>query len=49
MKTLTVVVPFGIMKPPNRNIAITEKSAEDAATDGFRNTEASKRNIDIDT
>ncbi|KAK2970227.1 hypothetical protein RJ640_021663 [Escallonia rubra] len=39
----------GIMKPPNRNITSKEKRAEDAATDGFRNTEAMKRNDDMDT
>ena len=39
----------GIMNPPNKNITNKEKRPQDAATDGFRNTEAINQNIDIDT
>ncbi|KAK2970231.1 hypothetical protein RJ640_021667 [Escallonia rubra] len=39
----------GIMKPPNKAISSKEKTPKDAVTDGFRNTEAIKRNDDIET
>ena len=43
-----MVLRSGIMNPP-KNITNKEKRPQDAATDGFRNTEAINQNIDIDT